>query len=318
MPKTLQEYADWLDERNLIWPSTPKPEPVKATPYLKPLPGIAAVTWSVYGTLLRITDGDLLVLHPDKLRMQIALEKTIEEFNMWQSMHRKPGAPWEAMYQQYARFVEERRLSGTRQKGDAPEVDAAEIWRKLIGQLEQKDYSYDEAFYGDPDELSEKVAFFFQRCLQGVEAVPSALSALKAVVDGGRVQGLLADAQLFTIIQLLRVLRGQGKISALGELFAPECLVLSYQEGVRKPSPSLYRASLERFEAQGIGPSEILHVGTRLAGDLAIAKRAGMRTALFAGDRASFEASKDDLRDPEIKPDRLLTDLAQISEILGR
>ena len=318
MPKTLQEYADWLEDRtDLLWPTPPKLEPAKATPYLKPLSGIRAVTWNIYGTLLRISDGELLLEVPQPLRMQIALEKTIEEFKMWGSMHRKPGAPWEAMHQQFVRFVEERRMAGTRQKGDVPEVHLAEIWRKLIEQLQQKEYQYDEAFYGDLDALSEKVAYFFHSGLQGVEAAPNALAALSHVATADIQQALLADAQPFTIPQLLRVLRRQGSLPVGGALFAADCSALSFHEGVRKPSPSLYAACLQRFEQHGIEPHEILHISNRLPDDLAVAKRAGMRTALYAGDKLSLEATREDVLDPERKPDRLLTDLGQIRDILG-
>jgi hypothetical protein len=42
-----------------------------------------------------------------------------------------------------------------------------------------------------------------------------------------------------------------------------------------------------------------------------------MKTALYAGDSSSFEASKDDIRDPELRPDRLLTELTQVLTVLG-
>lgn len=318
MPKTLQEYADWLEDRtDLLWPSPPKPEPAKAAPYVKPLSGIRAVTWNIYGTLLRISDGDLLLETPQPLRMQIALEKTIEEFKMWGSMHRKPGAPWEAMHQQYMRFVEERRMAGTRQKGDVPEVNLAEVWSKLLEQLEQKDYQYDHAFYGDLEALSEKVAYFFHSSLQGVEAAANALAALSQVASADIQQALLADAQPFTIPQTLRALRKQGSLPAGGSLFAADCSALSYQEGVRKPSTSLFAACLKRFAQHGIEPEQVLHVSNRLPDDLAVAKRAGMCTALYAGDKLSLKATKEEVLDPECKPDRLLTDLGQIRDILG-
>ena len=57
MPQSLTEYAEWLDGRDHTWPVPPPVEPVKATPSARPLDGVAAVTWSVYGTLLRISDG---------------------------------------------------------------------------------------------------------------------------------------------------------------------------------------------------------------------------------------------------------------------
>jgi hypothetical protein len=51
--------------------------------------------------------------------------------------------------------------------------------------------------------------------------------------------------------------------------------------------------------------------------DLVPAKRLGMRTALFAGDRESLQASKEQLKDPAMRPDALLTELPQIAELVG-
>src|SRR5262245_33254890 len=139
MPKSILEYAGWLDERKLLWPQVPELVPPKATPYLKRLHGIRAVTWSVYGTLLRISEGRLLFMHPDALCMEVALDKTIHEFNMWNSMSRKPGAPWEYMFQQYKGLVETGQLAASRRSGEAPEIDAAHVWQVLIERLGKKD-----------------------------------------------------------------------------------------------------------------------------------------------------------------------------------
>lgn len=319
MAKSLQEYIDWLEERpDLIWPKLGEPEPAKATPSVAPLPGIRAVTWSVYGTLLRIADGELLFEHPQKLRMQIALEKTVEEFKMWPSMYRKPVAPWEYMHEQYARMLEKRRMTGTKRKGDVPECNTAEIWRQLVAQLEQKEYQYDAAFYGDADALSEKIAYFFQANLQAVQAAPHAAAALRSVAGTKVRQGLLADAQPFTLVQTLRELKRQGELPALGDLFHPDLVVLSCREEVRKPSPTLYRTLVERAAELNIEPEEILHVGNRLRDDLAVAKRHGLRTALYAGDPASIRATRAEVNDPDMRPDRLLTDLRQITQVLGK
>lgn len=317
MPKTLQQYADWLDERKLIWPRPPALVAPRATPYTKPLEGIRAVTWSVYGTLLRISDGELVFDVPDALRRQVALEKTIEEFHMWQSMTRKPGPPWEQMYDQYKRLVEDRQMAGTRHKGDAPEVDSSAIWRTIVERLQQKEYHYEASTYGDMDAFSEKISYFFHSSLQGVEASPQAREALLAVSDAGLRQGLLSDGQSFTLVQMLRALRAQGTLPAPGGLFDLDCVILSFQHGVRKPSKSLYRAAVECFRDHGVAPEEILHVGSRVSDDLAIAKRFGMKTALYAGDKLSLRATKEEMKDPALRPDRLLTDLAQIREILS-
>lgn len=313
---TLQEYAEWLQGRDLIWPRPPELKPVKATPYLKPLAGIACVVWDIYGTLLRTDSGELLLSHPQQIRMQVALEKTIQEFNMWHSMSRKPGAPWEYMLRQYENVLSELRMAGTKRKGDVREVDASEIWKKLISRLLQNEYEYDESFYGDLDQFSVKVAYFFHSCLQGFEASPGAAELVGTVGSSSLYQGVLADAQPFTLVQLLRVLGEHATLPPLGELFEPEAIALSYQAGVRKPSATLYELAARQLAELGIEPSETLYVSCCLRNDLSAAKRRGFRTALYAADKNCVRVEPSDMKDPELRPDRLLTELTQVRELL--
>ena len=276
MPKTLLQYADSLDERDLRWPAPPKLEPVNAAPFLRPLEGIRGITWSLYGTLLRITDGELLFHHPQAIRMEVAIEKTIHEFNMWNSM----------------------------------------IWRKMIELLDKKDYQYDQSLYGDIDEFSQKVAYFFHSALQGIEAAKGALGTLVAVADSGLRQAALADAQCFTLVQLTRVLRSQGSVPDLGAILPDSLNTLSYEWGMKKPSISLYAKAVLRFKEIGIEPNQILHIGTRIHDDLAVAKSCGFRTVLYAGDITSLQATLADLKNPELRPDRLITEIPQLRTIL--
>ena len=84
----------------------------------------------------------------------------------------------------------------------------------------------------------------------------------------------------------------------------------------RKPSERLFRQALTALNEKGIAPAEVLHVGSRVMLDLVPARRLGMRTALFAGDRASLQATPEQLKDPAGRPDVLLTELAQIAEVV--
>src|SRR5262245_55901488 len=94
MPLTLEQYLEHLDSRSdLPWPSAPDVDKPKARPHLTRLPEVRAVTWNVYGTLLAMAGGELWFEHPNDFVMETALEKTIQEFKMWQSMTRKPGKP---------------------------------------------------------------------------------------------------------------------------------------------------------------------------------------------------------------------------------
>lgn len=316
MAKSLLEYADWLAERNLRWPAPPKVEPIKVTPSILPLEGIRAVTWEIYGTLLRITDGDLLFDHPQMIRMEIAAEKTIHEFNMWNSMTRRSGKPSDGLLPKYLNALHDARLTSGNRKGDLPEIDAAYIWRKLLGLLNQKEYVYDESLYGDEHQLAEKIAYFFHCSLQGTEAAPGALVTLTALKEGGIRQAVLANAQCFTLAQLTRALRAQGYITDVAEMLPASLNTLSHEWGIRKPSISIFAQAILRFKELGIEPDEILHVGTRMQEDLAVAKSCGFKTVLYAADRTSLQATPEDLKNPDTRPDRLISDLTQLRDIL--
>ncbi|MGD9853786.1 MAG: HAD family hydrolase, partial [Planctomycetaceae bacterium] len=236
MAQTLLEYLDALDERGLAWPQPPDPQPLPAKPTLQPLPEVRAVTWSVYGTLLTISDGELLHLHPEAFRNQIALQKTIEEFNMWHSMTRKPGQPWEYFLRQYEDMVRLFQMAGTRNKGDVPHVNSSRVWERLIGRLQKKEYTWDRGTYGDAANYADKVAYFFHANLQGVRAAPHAADTLIRLMQRGSVIGMLADTQPFTLAQLLKALEVRDRLPAGEALFTPSLLTESHRVGVRKPS----------------------------------------------------------------------------------
>jgi hypothetical protein len=315
MPLSLEQYATYLDSRGLPWPAPPRVEPANAKPHLKRLPSVKVVLWNIYGTLLAIPFGELLFEHPTQLIMDVALDKTIEEFKMWGSMSRKPGAPAEYMRHIYSQELLKHKAMGS--GGERyPEIHAERIWEAIIKKLFQKDYKFDTGFYGSINEYSRKVAYFFHASLQGVGPQPHAASTLQAIAELGIKQGLWADAQVFTCVQLSRALRSQASSLNLDEIFVPALRSLSHEVGSRKPSETLSRHVVSALSSHGIKPDEVLHVGSRISRDIVPARRLGMRTCLYAGDKASLEATADMLRDPSQRPDVLVTDLSQIVPML--
>ena len=316
MSLSLAEYADTLDERKLIWPKVPAPKGVNANPSIRPIPGIRAVLWDIYGTLLRISDGRFSLFPSEDARLQIALDKTIHEFNMWNSMYRKPGPPWQSIIGIYRSTIERQSMHAS-PTGDVTEVDLVETWRALIAKLFEKEYTYDEGLYGDLDELSEKVAYFFHCNLQATEARSSAVRALCDISSAGLTQGFLSDGQSFTLVQTLKALSVQGDLPPLHGLIRPQTLILSWAHGVRKPSKSLFSAAVQQLRGLGIQAQEILHVSCRLSTDLVPARAAGMKTALLVAEKSGLEVSPEVLKAPATRPDRLLTDLSQITDVVG-
>jgi hypothetical protein len=315
MPLTLEQYAAWLDTRGLPWPAPPEVDRPKAKPHLTRLPQVRAVLWNVYGTLLTVSHGDLLFAHPTPFVMSTALEKTIQEFKMWASMTRKPGQPSEYLAHMYDQLLAEHRLGTASERN--PEVASDRLWEAVVKKLLQKDYKFDALFYGSLNEFSRKVAYFFHASLQGTAAQDGAAAALRHVAEAGLAQGLLADGQCFTVLQLQRGLAAQYPDVRMDALIDPGLRFLSYEPRARKPSERLIRPALAALHERGVAPSEILHVGSRIAQDVAPARRLGLRAALFAGDKSSLQATPEQLKDPAARPDVLLTELTQIAEVVG-
>jgi FMN phosphatase YigB (HAD superfamily) len=315
MSLSLAEYADALDERRLIWPKVPTAKAVNANPSAKPLPGIKAVLWDVYGTLLRISDGRFTLFPDEEVRLQIALDKTIHEFNMWNHMYRKPGPPWQSMIGIYRSTIERQSMRASA-RGDMTDVNLVETWQTLIGKLFEKEYVFDEGIYGDLDEFAEKVAYFFHGCLQATEARANAVSAMTDLSASGVTQGFLADGQSFTLLQTLRALSMQAELPPLHELVRRQTLIFSYVDGVKKPSRSLYATAVQNLKELGIEPEETLHISCRLSTDLVPARAAGMKTALLVAEKSGLEVDANVLKDPATRPDRLLTDLSQVANVV--
>ena len=316
MALTLEQYAAYLDTRDLPWPAPPTVEAPRAKPHVKSLPEIRAVMWNVYGTLLAIPGGELWFTHPTKFVMDVALDKTVQEFKMWASMSRKPGQPADYLAQMYGKVLDEQRtIPGGGER--FPEVLSERVWESIIKKLLQKEYRFDAGFFGSLNELSQKVAYFFHASLQGTACYDGAAAALRAVKDAGLAQGLLADGQCFTRVQLQRGLSRQEDAAKLDQLFDPDLCVLSCDVRGKKPSERLFKQALTALNRRGIAPGHVLHVGTRMQQDIIPARRMGLRTALFAGDREALQATPEQLKDVNARPDVMLTELEQICDVIG-
>lgn len=320
MPLTLEQYATYLDGRGLPWPAPPAVEKPAARPHLVRLDGIRAVLWNVYGTLLAIAGGELWFEHPQQFVMDVALDKTIQEFKMWAAMTRRPGQPADYLRRVYTDLLtEQKTVPGGTEK--YPEVAAERLWEAFVKKLLQKDYRFDTSFFGSLNEYSKKIAYFFHASLQATACYRGTAAALRQVKRRGLAQGLLADGQSFTLVQLQRGLAGQDESARADELLDAGLCVLSHDVRGRKPSERLFRHAVQALTARGIAADEVLHVGSRMTQDVLPAKRLGMRTALFVGDKASLQPTAEELKkllkDPATRPDGLLTELEQIGEILG-
>jgi FMN phosphatase YigB (HAD superfamily) len=315
MSLSLEQYVcEYLDTRGLPWPAMPKVEPVKAKPSLHKLP-VKAVMWNVYGTLLAIPTGELQYEAQLEFVTDAALDKTIQEFKMWGSMSRKPGAPAAYMKELFKKAYDALRLAGAG-KEKHPELLTERIWDNIVNKLMGNEYKFDGGMYGPLSEYVKKIAYFYHASIQGTGCYEGAAAALQAVSSAGIKQGLLADAQCFTVAQLTRNLKAQDPDADVSRLLPGSLRVLSCDHKAKKPSDTLWQASIKALATQGVSPSETLHVGSSLTRDIGPAKKLGFKTALFAGDKTSLQATAEQLKDPLYRPDAMITELAQVAELL--
>jgi putative hydrolase of the HAD superfamily len=100
-------------------------------------------------------------------------------------------------------------------------------------------------------------------------------------------------------------------------LIEPSLRACSHEVRARKPSERLFRHLLPALAERGIAPAQVLHIGARAALDIAPARRLGMRTGLFAGDKASLQATPEQMKESATRPDVLLTEVGQIADVVG-
>ncbi len=316
MALTLEQYAlDYLDTRGLPWPTMPKIEAPKAKSSLARLP-VRAVLYTVYGTLVAIPAGELQFEAQLDFVTEAAFEKTATEFKLWPAMPRKPGAPSAHLKEMFKKAYDALRFSGSGGE-KLPEIPAERIWDEIVKKLIVREYKIDAAQYGPPAEFAKKIAYFYHASIQGTGCYPGAADTLKLLADRGIQQGLLADGQCFTPAQLLRGLRAQDAGFDLNAVLPGPLRLISADCKARKPSGTIFQAAVTALAARGIAPSETLHVGSHLTRDIAPAKKLGMKTALFAGDKASLVADGEQLRDPALRPDVLLTELTQLLDVIS-
>src|SRR5262249_46769803 len=159
---------------------------------------------------------------------------------MWNAMSRKPGHPADYLKHVYRQILTAQRMLPS-PKEKHPETLADHVWEAFIKKLLQNDYTFDAGFYGALNEFSRKVAYFFHASIQGTACYPGASEALRHVKERGLTQGLIANTQCFTLIQLERALQRQDPSLSLEEAFDPDVCAQSHEIRARQPSERLFR-----------------------------------------------------------------------------
>lgn len=281
------------------------PMPTDAEPRQPALPGIRAVLFDVYGTLLISGTGDIGL--SEEAARGPAMTESFRAAGFAGATEAVGGRAADRLM---ALIREEHRRRS--QAGFAcPEVDIREVWLELLREL---------AGSGSIEPAREdlqvlRLAVEYESRVNPAWPMPGFEETLTALREKGLALGIVSNAQFYTPLTF-EALTGRDPE---GWGFDPELCVWSYEHRRAKPDPWLFERALRRLDREyGIAPSGTLVVGNDLLNDVAPAARLGCRTALFAGDRRSYRPRPGDARCAGIEPDLVLTALVPIAAGLDR
>lgn len=228
------------------------------------------VFWDVYGTLIAAERGDLNSLVAREAELRAAFEQTVHNFAL------KITA--ENLHHEFLREIAADRDAKRAAGVPHPEVRIEQIWLQLL----------EEAVPDTALSLSfaQEVALFFERRANPKKLQLHAFDALTELKRRGMRQGIVSNAQFYTLIELSELLRDESacSICTYESIFNPELVFLSCDRGVAKPDPTLFQFAVEAAARDGISPSECLFVGNSRENDIEPATAVGFRTAYYAPD----------------------------------
>ncbi|MBV8314344.1 MAG: HAD family hydrolase, partial [Planctomycetaceae bacterium] len=271
-----------------------------ATPVLRPLSGLRAVLFDVYGTLLISTSGSL-----DRADSVARAEAVRAAFAAATGASDIPAtAAAAALVRTIQDFHARARAAGIA----SPEVEIVDVWKHTIARLIAGDLLPPAAERIDVCRL----ALEYEVRTNPVWPMPGLDDCLDQLRDRGVHLGIVSNAQFFTP-KMFPALLGRT-LEELG--FDAELLWFSYRYGRAKPDIWLFEQARAGLSRRGVAASEVLYVGNDVLNDVFPASFVGFRTALFAGDARSFRPRRGDPRVAHVVPDLVITDLSMLSRCL--
>jgi putative hydrolase of the HAD superfamily len=281
-----------------------KPVPTDVKPRTHSLPGIQAVLFDVYGTLLISGSGEVGT---------VGKESSAGLF--YQALHdtgagpidTRAGESGSSLY--YANIAESHKRSisvGI----DFPEVNILSVWTAVLNELKNKELISSRVGI----DLINRVAITYEALSNPTGPMPMAAETLENLHERKIILGIVSNAQFYTIHFLSA---GLGR--KISELYFDESIcVFSYSDMIAKPSSQIFQSALARLDWKyGISADQTLYVGNDMLNDVFAASSTGCRTCLFAGDTRSLRLRENDQRCKDQRPDAVITGLDQIPAIIS-
>ncbi len=272
------------------------PLPTGVPHRLRTLPGIRAVLFDIYGTMLISGSGD--VGTASSVDRSEAATQALAAVGINEATSRTDA------FALLRSAIREQQGELREQGIEYPEVDIVAAWRTALTTLRQDGRSRPDL----PDTELQALAVEFESRANPTDAMPHVAECLASLRRNGLVLGIISNAQFFT--PLLFPVLLDADVDSLG--FAPDLTIYSYRFREAKPGSGLYQRAAAGLAHRGISPGESLYIGNDMLNDVAGASQVGFRTALFAGDSRSLRLREGDPRVEGIVPDLVITDLRDL------
>lgn len=271
----------------------------------RPVPGIRAILFDVYGTLLISGSGDIgITANADNAP---AAEAVFDK----SGFGIKTGGLEDRVNQSLQRWIKRRHQELRMQGAQYPEVEIRDIWLSVLAELLREGVI--ESGGRRPEDAVEELALRFELAVNPVWPMPGFPEIIGELSRSGCPVGIVSNAQFYTPAVIEAA--AECSLESLG--FSPELCAFSYRLERAKPSPVMFQGPLAALESSGIEPKEVLVVGNDMLNDIWAARNAGCRTCLFAGDKRSLRKRIGDER-IDFKPDMVITELAALRCFLSR
>jgi putative hydrolase of the HAD superfamily len=265
------------------------------------LSGIRCVGLDVYGTLLVSAAGEIAAgsdrssgLSSSRDELRTAAFRMVAA-----TVGIEPAGAGE-IAGEFARVVARRHADGHARGFDQPEVNILSVWNEVLATVGT----------AHPALSIPELASRFELMVNPAWPMPGAREILAELRERSLVLAVVSNAQFYT------PLVWEALLGAAPEEMGIAPRIWSFEHAVAKPSPQIFTALVAELEQRGIAPGETLYLGNDMLNDVAAAARAGLKTALFAGDRRSLRLRKDHPAVTGVQPDAVLTHLSQLREIL--
>ncbi|MGD9202874.1 MAG: HAD family hydrolase [Chitinispirillia bacterium] len=285
------EFARELHEKekkNITYECTPL---TTIVPKISKLHDIKLAVFDIYGTMVQYWRQEFSESGNTEKALLAAFRKTSDFFNMTEYLEKinpveSPETTLKNFYHGLIALNHEKKL---RNGFTFPEIRIEVVWEAIILILERHGYSISNTDIQSKYDCAKCMAYYYHFHSLGRGFYENVFNALIDLKRSNILCGILSNAQFYTEIDLTLFLRDQSKnkIDDYLELFDSDFIYLSYEYGVAKPNPILFKRLFDAMKEYQILPHQSVFIGNDLSLDIKPAQEIGMMTAFFCGDTNS-------------------------------